>query len=131
MPKEEGYRNCIPQNTRTPEERRRIASMGGKAAKKKRDEQRTFKVLLEAALASEIKNKEGESKTRKEVSMLMLADKCARGDLKAIALAHEMLGEAEAKKIELTGKNGKDLMEARRLTPEEIAKYQQKMEEEY
>lgn len=131
MPKEDGYKNLKPQSERTPEERKKIAQMGAAASNRVKREKRTFKELLDLALSSKVRNKEGDEKSRKEVATIMLADKCARGDLKAIALAQSILGEEATKKIELTGKDGKDLIPAKRLTKEEAADLLKSMESEY
>lgn len=132
MPKSDGYKNLRPQSEKTPEERQRIAQMGGKASGKRRREKRTLKDLLELAMGELIENKNtGEQKSRKEITCLVLADKCVRGDLKAIALAQSILGEEPSKKVEVTGKDGRDLIPARTLSREEAAAMLAGMDEEY
>lgn len=131
MPKEDGFSNLRPLSERSPEEAKEVRSKGGKARARKIREQRTFKELLALALSMKVQNKTGDVKTKKEVATILLADKCASGDLKAIALAQSMLGEEATKKLEVTGKDGKDLMPARVLTPEEAAAMMASMDNEY
>lgn len=86
--------NLIPFSKRSPEEQRRIRSMGGKACAELRKERKSFRELLELGLEVESTNKTtGEVKSVKELSMLALAARCKNGDLKAIKLAAELLGE--------------------------------------
>lgn len=84
---------------------------GGKASGRKRREKREFKELIELAFSTIVTNKQtGEQASRKEVSAIRLVEKCANGDLKAIKLAAELLGEKK-NQVELQGKDGKDLFE--------------------
>lgn len=132
MPSEEGYKNLIPASKQSKEEARENGRKGGIASGKARREKRKFKELLELAFAQKIKNKDtGEERTKKEVTMIVLADKCIRGDLKAIELAQSMLGEASPNKVEITGKDGNDLFKARRLSKEEARELMEDMDQEY
>jgi hypothetical protein len=128
---EEQKSNLVTQAQRTPEERKRIARMGAEAANKKKREKKTLRELLEVALSTRVTNKDGDTKTRKEVAMLMLADKMVRGDLKAIALAQSILGETQPERLEVTGKDGAELIPARRLTKEEAQELLRDLEKEY
>lgn len=131
MDREVGNGNLIPQSEKTPEERRRIAQMGGKASAKRRKEKRSMKELLELAFSTTIKNSSsGEEVSRKEATVRVLVDKCVRGDLKAIDLATKMLGELKDK-VEITGKDGEELFKPRRLTKEEAKELMQGMDSEY
>jgi hypothetical protein len=103
---------------RTGNEQAEIARRGGKASGRKRREKREFKELLELAFSTMVTNKQtGEQASRKEVSAIRLVEKCTNGDLKAIKLAAELLGEKKAQ-VELQGKDGKDLFE--KLSEEEL-----------
>lgn len=96
---------------RTGEEQVETARKGGKASGRKRREKREFKELIELAFSTTVTNKQtGEQASRKEVSAIRLVEKCTNGDLKAIKLAAELLGEKKSQ-VELQGKDGKDLFE--------------------
>ncbi|MBQ9638827.1 MAG: hypothetical protein IJV22_04650 [Bacteroidales bacterium] len=103
---------------RSGEEQAKIAAKGGRASGRKRREKRQFKELLEIALSTEVTNKTtGERTSRKDVAMIRLADRCASGDLKAISLAAELLGE-KVMKQEHSGEVKAEVVDNR--TPEEI-----------
>ena len=106
-----GSENLIPFDQRSEEEQRKIAAKGGRASGRKRREKREFKELIELAFSTTVTNKQtGEQASRKEVSAIRLVEKCTNGDLKAIKLAAELLGEKKSQ-VELQGKDGKDLFE--------------------
>jgi len=107
--KHKGSENLIPFDKRSEEEQREMRVKGGKASGRKRREKRAFKELLEIAFSTTITNKQtGEQATRKEVSAIRLVEKCVNGDLKAMKLAAELMGE-KVQKMEIQGKDGKDL----------------------
>lgn len=91
-----GSDNLIPFNKRTVEEQRRIATQGGKASGVARAKKKAFKELLEIAFDKKVKVK-GEEVTLKYKSALELVTKASKGDIKAITLAAELLGEKENK----------------------------------
>lgn len=106
-----GAENLIPFDQRSEEEQREMRVKGGKASGRKRREKREFKELIELAFSTMVTNKQtGEQASRKEVSAIRLVEKCTNGDLKAIKLAAELLGEKK-NQVELQGKDGKDLFE--------------------
>ena len=106
-----GSENLIPFDPRSEEEQREMRVKGGKASGRKRREKREFKELIELAFSTMVTNKQtGEQASRKEVSAIRLVEKCTNGDLKAIKLAAELLGEKKAQ-VELQGNDGKDLFE--------------------
>lgn len=92
---------------------------GGKATQRHKKEKRQFKELLELAFSTEVTSKDGKKASMKEVATIRLATKCANGDLNAIRLAADLLGE-NIKKSEITGKEGKDLFAS--LSTEELLK---------
>lgn len=85
--------NLIPLNQRAKSVQRAIQSEGGKAKAEKVRKQKLYKELLAVALDTEITNSSGETKPLKEVGMIQLAKKVAKGDLKAIELSAKILGE--------------------------------------
>lgn len=87
-------KNLIPLTQRDPEEAHAIRVKGGKARGKQRRERKTFAELLSVALSLEVTNeKTGEKRSMKDVGMLNLAKRVQAGDLSAIKLAAELLGE--------------------------------------
>ena len=67
---------------------------GGIASGQKRREIKSFRELLEVNLDMESANSvTGEKKTAKDIGMMQLAKKVKDGDLKAIKLAAQLLGE--------------------------------------
>lgn len=90
--------NLINLNDRSPEKAKEIRSKGGKARQEQRKEQKSFRDLLQACLDLEQKNAQtGESKTLKDLGMLRLANQVSQGNLKAIKLAAEIMGEYKQK----------------------------------
>jgi hypothetical protein len=90
--------NLISLNDRSPEKAREIRSKGGKARQEQRKEQKSFRDLLQACLDLEQKNNQtGEKKTLKDLGMLRLATQVSQGNLKAIKLAAEIMGEYKQK----------------------------------
>lgn len=115
----------------TEEERKEIARRGGQKSGETRRKQRDFRAFLERAMSVQVTNKAGVKTTRKEASMMNLAQRCANGELKAIELAMNILGENPTQKLEVTGKDGHDLIPARRLSKEEAAEMLQNFEKDY
>lgn len=90
--------NLIDLRDRSPEKAREIRSKGGKARQEQRKEQKSFRDLLQACLDLEQKNGQtGETKTLKDLGMLRLANQVSQGNLKAIKLAAEIMGEYKQK----------------------------------
>lgn len=87
-------KNLIPFSQRTESEQREIRSKGGKASVKARRAKKTFRELLEMSLTMEAKNSQtGEVRTIKDLGMMELAKQVRQGNLKAIKLAAQLLGE--------------------------------------
>lgn len=87
-------KNLIPFSQRTESEQREIRSKGGKASAKARMAKKTFRDLLEVNLATTATNSStGEVRTIKDIGMIELAKQVKQGNLKAIKLAAELLGE--------------------------------------
>ena len=90
--------NLIDLRDRSPEKAREIRSKVGKARQEQRKEQKSFRDLLQACLDLEQKNGQtGETKTLKDLGMLRLANQVSQGNLKAIKLAAEIMGEYKQK----------------------------------
>ena len=74
-----------------------IAAISGKKGAAKRRERKEFREYLKAALEVEVENAKGEKATLKEISMIKIAQGCAKGDIKSIELALKVLGEITEK----------------------------------
>lgn len=94
--------NLIPFDKRTEEEQRAIATMGGKASGEARRRKKAMREMLSEALQIVVTNSQGESKTLEEIGAMKVAEKYAKGDLKAAEFIARLLGEYE-QKVKLEG----------------------------
>ena len=95
--------NLIPNEQRTPSERRANATKAGIASGKARREKKAMRELLEDALAKVIKSKSGEEATKKEVASIRIADGMANGDPKMLEIGLKILGDfTQKQEIEIT-----------------------------
>lgn len=86
----EGVKNLIPQNQRTKEEQKRIATLGGIASGEARREKATMKKLLRQML-EETATKDGKSYM--ELATLGLIKGAVKGDSRNYKVMLETLGE--------------------------------------
>lgn len=97
--------NLKPQNMRSAEERKAVASAGGKASGESRRRAKRFKEYVRLALNSEVTNpSNGESITLKDAMAHKLVQQAVKGNLNAIKMILDVIEEKPADKIELTGK---------------------------
>lgn len=98
-------KNLEKRNVYDSDSARISGKKGAAVTNKKKKELKAFKEYLEAALSVEVKNKKGDKATLKEISMIELAKKCAKGDLKSIELSMRTLGElVDKSEIEFTNR---------------------------
>ena len=98
-----------PQSTSEAIER---GKKGGIASGKARLAKKTAREYAIAALEGVTKDKEGKSITIKDVMIQKLIAKAvSEADLNAIKYIVELIGESPSQKIEVTGKNEKDLLQ--------------------
>lgn len=107
--------NLIPNEHRTPSERRENAKNAGVASGKARRKKSQFKKLVLSALAMRRGKDTGDGQgavlhTLEEIGAANLAAKFADGDLKAIELVLGIVGEPPSKSVEVTGKGGTPLV---------------------
>lgn len=122
--------NLKSNSERTPKERQELARKAGKASGKARRERKTLKEYVIAALDGEIEVK-GEKTSLKDAMMQTLVINAVRNnDLASIKYIAELIGEAPAQKVEVTGKDGRDLY-SRDLSREEARKFIEEMGKEY
>ena len=86
----------------SPSEARENGRKGGIASGEARRERKKIKEYLEIALASSIKDKQGNEYTRLEAGVLKLVERYVKGDQKAFDTVVELLGEKPALKQEIT-----------------------------
>lgn len=86
----DGIKNLIPQNQRTKEEQRRIATMGGIASGDARRAKKTMREVLEVLLETVDKDSD---KTNIEVMMASAVRKAMNGDLKAMEFVRDTSGQ--------------------------------------
>lgn len=94
MPKEEGFKNLVPNECRTPDERRMNASKAGRASAVARRRRKTFKELLEIALEKKL---EGEG-TYGEAVVASMLEAALAGDVKAFVAIRDTVGEKPVEK---------------------------------
>ena len=107
-------KNLIPNSERTPSELREIARKGGEASGETRRRKKLFREQLMEALETEQEDTLSDGttslRTLKEMGAAQLAAAFARGNLRAIQLVLEVIGEAPVSRMEVTGKDGLPLM---------------------
>lgn len=98
--------------TQSREEAKKNGKKGGIASGKARLAKKTAREYAIAALEGVTKDKEGKSITIKDVMIQKLIAKAvSEADLNAIKYIVELIGESPSQKIEVTGKDGKDLLQ--------------------
>lgn len=125
-------KNLKPQNTRTKSEQRKIAQKGGIASGKARLAKKTAREYAIAALEATTKDNEGKLITLKDVMIQKVIAKAIKeGDLNAVKYIVELIGESPSQKIEVTGKDGKDLVSSKTDAEleQEIAELRRKLGE--
>ena len=119
MPKEDGYKNLIPTNKRSKEEVRKNSSKGGKKSGEVRREKKTFKQLIETMMEmdiekfttdeevlSQLSNINPELAQKADVKTVITArllHKAAKGDLYAMGMVRDQIGEQITQKQEISG----------------------------
>lgn len=91
---------------RTPEERKRIATAGGKASGEVRREKRDLRKIMRQILDTEVVNKEGKPEEVRYTMALAVARRAMKGDIFAFKTCGEYAGEAPAERHEITGADG-------------------------
>ena len=105
-------KNLKPNSERTPKERKENARKGGIASGKARLAKKTAREYAIEALEGVTKDKEGKSITIKDVmTQKLIAKAVNEADLNAIKYIVELIGKSPSQKIEVTGRDGKDLLQ--------------------
>ena len=96
-----GHENLKPQNTRTKEEQRVIATMGGIASGEARRKKKLLKECFDVLLEKDYKRKDGYTASGAETLALTVFEKAQRGDLKAFELVRDTAGQKPVDKVML------------------------------
>lgn len=94
--------NLIPQSERPLEERRKIASMGGKARVEQKKRQKTFREAMEAILATEVLDKQGNKIDLLTAISAEQIKKASKGDTKAFEVIRDTIGQKPVERVEIT-----------------------------
>lgn len=88
-----GWDNLISQDMRTLEERQKIGQMGGIKSGESRRRMKTFKEELQALLAMDIEDANGNKINAQEKVNMALIVKATKGDVKAYEAIRDTLGQ--------------------------------------
>lgn len=123
-------KNLEQHKIRTTSEAREKGRKGGIASGQKRRELKTLREYVTAALGAKT-NINGEETSIKDAMMRSLVINAVKNnDLAAIKYIAELIGESPAQKIELTGKDGKDLNQPN-LSSKEAREFVKEMGKEF
>jgi hypothetical protein len=113
--------NLKSNTERTPKERQEIARKAGIASGKKRREIKTVREYARALMNSSIKDKSGNEFVFKDALIQKLGKAAFNSlDLAAIKFLIEIIGEAPAQQVEVSGKNGKPLLPGADMNRKEL-----------
>lgn len=115
----------------TRENAAEMGRRGGKASGNKRKFAKTFKEAALASLKKVAETKNGDLKNAREAIADALIREAIKGNTRAAELLMSIVGESPTKKMEITGKDGRDLMPAKTLTKEEAKELFDKLNENY
>ena len=91
--------NLVANSDRTPEERKRIATLGGKASGAARKKRKALRELLEIALQTEVSG----DQTAAEAVTAALIQKAMDGDTKAFEVIRDTVGEKPTERSQVEG----------------------------
>lgn len=101
----DGTKNLKPQSTRTKEEQKKIATMGGKASGEARRRKRDLRLALEAILEKNIKTKDGQEMSGTEAIAAKLYEQALKGNVKAFEVLRDTVGQKPVDKVEQLNTN--------------------------
>lgn len=123
-------KNLKPLNERTKNEQREIAKKGGKASGEARRERKELRELMLAALDAYVTLDHENVNAKVALVRTLLYSALRDQDLAKIKYIAELIGESPAQKIELTGKDGKDLNQPN-LNSKEAREFVKEMGKEF
>lgn len=91
--------DLIPQSHRTKEEQKKIASMGGKASGKVRQQQKTFKDIFNLLLQDKAIG--NDKLTNDQAMALQMIKEALTGNVKAFEVVRDTIGQKPNDKMEI------------------------------
>lgn len=92
-------KNLVPQSERSEEERKKIASMGGKASGEARRKKRDLRKALEELLEREYKDKSGKIISGTEAITARLFEQAMKGNIRAFETLRDTVGQKPIEKV--------------------------------
>ena len=130
---QDGTANLKPQNTRTKEEQRLIASMGGKASGEARRRKKAMREIAKEILSMPLKDEEldeivafaevkGKNITVSQAALFAQAQKALQGDTSALTFLRDTAGEKPVEQVEVSGDIAAAAANIRKMVAEAKAK---------
>ena len=94
--------NLIPQSKKSPEERSKIAKMGGIASGEAKRRKKTFREAMEAILETEVIDKNGNKIDLLTSISTKQIEKANKGDTKAFEVIRDTIGQKPVERVEIT-----------------------------
>lgn len=94
--------NLIPQSKKSPEERSKIAKMGGIASGEAKRKKKTFRAAMEAILETEVLDKNGNKIDLLTAISAKQIEKANKGDTKAFEVIRDTIGQKPVERVEIT-----------------------------
>lgn len=94
--------NLIPQSKKSPEERSKIAKMGGIASGEAKRKKKTFRAAMEAILEQEVLDKNGNKIDLLTAISAKQIEKANKGDTKAFEVIRDTIGQKPVERVEIT-----------------------------
>lgn len=94
-----GEENLVPNEMRTPEERRENATKAGIASGEARRRKRDIRRALEALLEKEYRDKAGNTISGAEAIAIKQMEKALKGDTRAFEVVRDSAGQKPVEKI--------------------------------
>ena len=94
--------NLIPQSKKSPEERSKIAKMGGIASGEAKRRKKTFREALEAILETEVLDKNGNKIDLLTAISAKQIEKANKGDTKAFEVIRDTIGQKPVERVEIS-----------------------------
>ena len=94
--------NLIPQSKKSPEERSKIAKMGGIASGEAKRRKKTFREAMEAILETEVLDNNGNKIDLLTAISAKQIEKANKGDTKAFEVIRDTIGQKPVERVEIT-----------------------------
>lgn len=94
--------NLIPQSKKSPEERSKIAKMGGIASGEAKRRKKTFREAMEAILETEVLDENGNKIDLLTAISAKQIEKANKGDTKAFEVIRDTIGQKPVERVEIT-----------------------------